>query len=63
MDIPLEDIVLIESDIKVVFYQRRFDQYSFEVCLILSDGQNKIGKYVYFENEKEVVIDDSLVFY
>jgi len=63
VSISLDEIIIIEEDIKIVFSKRDFEQYLFEVSLILSDGQNEIGKYLYIENEKEEVIDDSLVFH
>lgn len=63
VSISLNEIIIIEKDIKIVFSQRDFEQYLFEVSLILSDGQKEIGRYLYIENEKEEVIDDYLVFH
>ncbi|GGH32938.1 hypothetical protein FAZ19_23470 [Sphingobacterium alkalisoli] len=63
VSVSLYEIVIIEKDIKIVFSQRDFEQYLFEISLVLFDGQKEIGKYLYIENEKEEAIDDSLVFY
>lgn len=63
LNLALQEIVIVEKDIKIVFYQRDFEQYLFEVNLVLLDGQKEIGRYLYFENEKHEAIDDSLVFY
>lgn len=57
------DIVLIEKDIKIVFSKRVFEQYSIEVCLLLSVGNNEVGRYQYNENHKNEAIDDSLILY
>lgn len=63
INIPLEEIVAIEKDIKIVFFQKSFDHYLVEVNLLLFDGNKEIGKYLYLENEREGDIEDSLVFY
>jgi hypothetical protein len=63
INIPIEDIILIEKDIKFVFSQKFFDRYIIEVCLLLFAENKEIGKYLYFENENNEGIDDSLVFY
>lgn len=63
VNIPLEDIVMIEKNVKIVFDKRSFDQYSLEATLLLSDGNEEIGKYIYIENENYEVIDDFLIFY
>lgn len=62
VNIPLEDIVMIEKDVKIVFDKRCFDQYSLETTLLLSDGNEEIGKYIYIENDKKEFIDDFLIF-
>ena len=61
--IPLDDIIIIEKDIKIVFSKRDFEYYLFEVSLMLFDKNKEIGKYLYIENQSENAIDDSLIFY
>ena len=63
LSVPFEDIVLIEKDIKIVFSKRVFEEYTIEVCLLLYAGNNEVGRYLYIENDKNEVIDDSLVLY
>lgn len=63
LSMPFDDIVVIEKDIKIVFSKRVFEQYSIEVCLLLSVGNNEVGRYLYIENDKNQAIDDSLVLY
>jgi hypothetical protein len=63
INIPLDDIIVIENNIKIVFSKRRFEQCKFEVSLLLLDGSKEIGKYLYIENSNEEEVDDSLVFY
>lgn len=63
INIPLIEIIIIEKNIKIVFSELDFEQYLFEVSLILFDGHKEIGKYLYIENERGETIDDSLVFY
>ncbi len=63
VNIPLEDIVVTEKDIKIVFQKRVFDEYIIEVRLLLLEDSRSIGEYVYTENDKREWIDDSLVFY
>ena len=63
MNIPLEDIQVVEQDIKIVFYKRTFTEQKFEVRLLLFEGSIEIGNYLYIENNKKEGIDDSLVFY
>ena len=63
LSISLDEIVVVEKDIKIVFSKRVFDEYVIEICLILLGGSREIGKYTYIMNEKREGIDDSLVFY
>ncbi len=63
ISVSLHEIIIIEKDIRVIFSKRDFEQYLLEVSLILFDGQKEIGKYLYVENDKEEMIDDSVVFY
>lgn len=63
VNIPLEDIAVVEESIKIVFFQKIFDSYLFEVTLLLFDGNQEIGKYSYSENERKENIEDNLVFY
>ncbi|MBW8686976.1 hypothetical protein [Chitinophaga rhizophila] len=64
ISIPFEEIELKESDIKVVFSQCNVAEYFFEIGMTLWDTSNQIlGKYVYVEDDKGNVVDDSLVFY
>ena len=61
--IPLENILIIESEIKIVFSQRITEHFLIEISLLLFDGNKKIGKYLYIENEKGEAVDDALVFH
>jgi hypothetical protein len=63
LNLSSQEIVVIEKDIKIVFYKRSFERFYFEISLVLFDGKNEIGKYSYIENEKGESVDDSLVFY
>ncbi|MBK5722310.1 hypothetical protein JGH11_15655 [Dysgonomonas sp. Marseille-P4677] len=63
INIPLEDIIVIEENIKIIFTQKGFNHYLIEVSLLLFDTNKEIGKYIYSENEKQEDIEDSLVFY
>lgn len=63
INIPLDNIIVIENEIKIVFSKRRFEQYKFEVRLLLFDGSIEIGKYLYIKTSNEEEVDDSLVFY
>lgn len=63
LGMSFNDIELIEKDIKIVFSKRVFEDYSIEVCLLLSAGNNEVGRYLYIENDKNEAIDDSLVLY
>ena len=63
VNIPLENIIIIEKSIKIVFSQRAFQQYLFEVNLVLLDGEREIGRFLYVESRRGEAIDDSLVFY
>lgn len=63
VNIPLEFILLREKDIKIVFSQNAAYNYLLEVTLELYDGDEKIGQYIYSENEIGDEIDDILVFY
>lgn len=63
LSIPLDDIVVAEKDIKIVFSKRAFEECIVEVCLVLFEGSKEIGKYTYITNDKKEMVDDSLVFY
>lgn len=63
LGIPIDDIVLIEKDIKIVFSKRVFEEYNIEVCLLLYAGNNEVGRYLYIENDNNEAIDDTLVLY
>ena len=63
VNILLDDIVIIEKDIKIIFTQKNFTEYICEVSLLLFEGSREIGRYLYIQNEKQEEIDDSLVFY
>jgi hypothetical protein len=63
VNIPLENIKIIEKDVRIVFTKRVSEQYLFEVSLLLFEGDEEIGKYVYVESEKGEEINDSLAFY
>lgn len=63
VSIPLNNIIIIEKNIKIVFSKRVFEQYLIEVSLMLFEGDKEIGKYIYIESDKSEAIDDSLVFY
>ncbi|MCS3556893.1 MULTISPECIES: hypothetical protein [unclassified Sphingobacterium] len=63
LGMPIDYIVLIEKDIKIVFSKRVFEEYNIEVCLLLYAGNNEVGRYLYIENNNNEAIDDSLVLY
>ena len=63
VNISLNEIVIKEKDIKIVFHKRDFTKQTFEVSLLLFDRSLEIGKYLYVENEVKQAVDDSLVFY
>lgn len=61
--VSLSEISVIEKDIKIVFSKRNFNIYVFEVTLLLFDGHQEIGKYLYITDHRKQEIDDFLVFY
>lgn len=63
VNVPLNEIIIIEKCIKIVFFQKVFDEYLFEVNLLLYEEDKEIGKYIYSENIKGDAVDDSLTFY
>lgn len=63
VDYPLESILLMNEDIKIVFHKNVALQYSVEICFLLLAEENEIGKYTFVEDESGNVIDDFLVFY
>ncbi len=63
VELLLNEIVVVEQDIKVVFYKMNFNNYIIEVTLLLFNGSQEIGKYLYVEDHFKHAIDDSLVFY
>lgn len=60
---PIEEMIVIEKDIKIVFCKRDFEHYVVEAKLLLYKGTNEIGKYTYLENNKNEIQDDFLVIY
>jgi len=63
LSMSLDDIVIAEKDIKIVFSKRAFEEYIIQVCLVLFEGSKEIGKYTYITNDKKEGVDDNLVFY
>jgi hypothetical protein len=63
IDVPLNDIIVIEKNIKIVFFKTDLDEYTIEICLGLFSGNEEIGKYTSILNEKYDEIDNFLVFY
>jgi hypothetical protein len=63
LNIPKRDLVIVEKNVKLVFDKVDSRRYIFQICLILQHKLNDVGKYVYYENEKGVAIDDKLVFF
>ena len=63
INIPVEEIIVVEKNIKIVFSRRAFESYLIEVSLSLFEVDKEIGRYLYVENDKKEGIDDSLVFY
>jgi hypothetical protein len=63
ISISIDNIIVIEKSIKIVYLKRIFDKHLIEVCLLLFEGNKEIGKYIYVANDKNEGVDDSLVFY
>ncbi|RPD41370.1 hypothetical protein [Chitinophaga barathri] len=60
----LKSVMSKEKSIKIVFSPEFTGKYLVEICLALSDKDDSLlGEYMYVENEKGDIIDDSLVFW
>jgi hypothetical protein len=60
--IPIEQIKLRNSEIKIVFSQDNNELYWYEIVLTLWDV-SAIGRYTYMEDDQGNMIDDILVFF
>lgn len=63
VNIPLNEVIIIEKCIKIVFFEKAFNEHLFEVNLLLYEKDKEIGKYLYMVNERGDEVDDSLIFY
>lgn len=62
-DIQMDEIILVEDYIRVQFFKYDIDKFIIEVKLVLISKDNHvIGRYFYYEDEKRIPLDDSLVF-
>ncbi len=61
--IPLEQIELKNSSIKVCFSQDIDNRYSWETSITLWDGSSIIGKYIYIEDDQRNFLDEFLGFF
>ena len=62
ISIPIEQIVLKHSSVKVVFCDNIPKIDSWEVTIILWDESSMIGRYTYIEDDQGNALDDILVF-
>lgn len=63
INLPINEIIVIEKCIKIVFFEKAFNEHLFEVNLLLFEKDKEIGKYLYVVNERGDEVDDSLIFY
>ncbi|GAB3909932.1 hypothetical protein [Mucilaginibacter boryungensis] len=61
--IPLEQIEIKNSSIKIVFSQEINERCSWEINLTLWNKSVIIGRYMYFEDDQGNALDDTLVFF
>lgn len=63
IDVQMDEIILVEDFIRVQFFKYDVDKFVIEVKLVLiSKDSRVIGRYFYYEDEKKIPLDDSLVF-
>ena len=63
IDIQIDEINLVEDFIRVQFFKNNIDKFVVEVKLNLVSKDNRsIGRYFYYEDEKNKPLDDSLIF-
>lgn len=63
IDIPIDEISLVEDFIRVQFFKNNIDKFVVEVGLkLISQDNRSIGRYFYYEDEKNTPLDDSLIF-
>jgi len=63
INIPINDIILMEDFVSVKFLKYEIDTFVIEVKLqLISPDKRLIGKYFYYENETGDPVDDSLIF-
>lgn len=64
INIQINEITLIEDSIHLEFSKHEIDKFVIEVKLqLISPDNHLLGKYSYYEDEKEIPLDDNLVFY
>ncbi|WP_316838584.1 hypothetical protein [Pedobacter gandavensis] len=63
IDTPIDEIILKEDAICLQFSEHEIDRFTVEVKLQLTSADNHlIGNYFYYEDEKEIPLDDRLIF-
>ncbi|MDY0907113.1 hypothetical protein [Pedobacter sp. CFBP9032] len=63
IDIQIDEIILVEDFIRFQFFKCNIDKFVIEVKLQLISQDNRlIGRYLYYEDEKNTPLDDSLIF-
>lgn len=63
LNIPLREIVLKESFIRLQFFEHETEKFIVEVKLkLISPDHNLIGSYSYYEDEEKTPLDDFLIF-
>ena len=61
--IPLGNVILLEEFVRLKFVNYEIDRFEIEVKLALASPDGSlIGMYLYYEDERGLVIDDMLVF-
>lgn len=63
ISIPLDDILLLEDEIKIVFKPNITHEYLIYVNLLLCENDTMIGRYKLLIHSEEGEIDDFLTFY
>jgi hypothetical protein len=63
INIPTNSIVMKEEFIKIKYIKIDTENYVIETKIqLVSQADDVIGSYIYYENEKGIAIDDSLIF-
>jgi hypothetical protein len=63
INIPINEIILVEEFIRIQFFKYDIEKFVVEVKLkLISHDDHIIGSYLYWEDEKNTPLDDSLIF-